>query len=474
MINRRTALAGAGALALSGAARPAFANKLAEHHDVIVIGAGLAGLYAARLLEQEGRKPVVFEASHRPGGRVITLDEVPGKPEAGLAVIGGMYARSLNLCHELGLELQKPVQMRKTEATRMLWIDGTPIMEEDWPTHPLNPFPDAYKSHKPDMALSQIMLEDDPFSSTSDWIRPEFHHLDIPTGDYLRSKGLSERAIRLIDIGSFTNRLENTSFLHYMRVWHWALAGGPRMFSEAKHIVGGMERLPETMAATLASEIRYDTPVLSISQQGDKVELLCADGSRHLADRVVNTVPLTVMRRMHFNGMLPARQQRAIDELPYVDAIQVYMVPTEPFWEKDGLPPGMWTDTVIESIRPLAHGPDGEVTNLIADLTGEGAWPYFLMSKKEVGEFILREMARMRPASAGKVKVHKVVNKSVERYARGDWPYWRAGQVSAFADVVSQPVGGMHFAGDWAAVDHRGCEGALESGERAALEILLA
>ena len=102
-LTRRTALKGIGATAVAALA-PVRLRAQSEH--VIVIGAGLSGLYAAMLLEEEEVKVTLLEATDRIGGRVITLHDVPGSPEAGLIEVGGLYARCLDLCTRLELPLE--------------------------------------------------------------------------------------------------------------------------------------------------------------------------------------------------------------------------------------------------------------------------------------------------------------------------------------------------------------------------------
>ena len=89
-ITRRTAwqglgasLIGASALApLAGVARADVGPRAPRRAEVIIAGAGLAGLYAARLLEQQGVSTLVVEADNRVGGRLLTLNHLPGRPEA--------------------------------------------------------------------------------------------------------------------------------------------------------------------------------------------------------------------------------------------------------------------------------------------------------------------------------------------------------------------------------------------------------
>ncbi len=444
----------------------------AEQARVIVIGAGLAGLHAARLLEREGVAVTVLEASQRVGGRVITLDDVPGRPEAGLAVIGGMYARTLDTCRQLGLRLEVPVQMRKTEATRMLHIGGKPILQEDWAKSPLNPLPARDRTVLPDMIAATYLLRANPLKALDDWIDPRFAAWDRSTAAVLTEQGVGEAALRLADRSAMTGGLAATSALHDMRIFHWAMHAQERMFGDARHVVGGNQRLPEAMAASLKAPIRFAKAVVQIDIDDSGVDVQCADLSHFRADRVITTAPMSVLRNIDIRPSPPPDQSAAIEQLPYADGIQVYMVPEKRYWASDGLPPGMWTDSPIDSVRALANDDTGQVTNIIVDLYGPEVRRFFFMSDAEIEAYILGWLERLRPSTRGALRVAKIVNKSRERFARGDWPYWHPGQVTRFGRIVRQPWKRLHFAGDGTAIMNRGAEAALESGERAALEIL--
>src|SRR5512134_2458704 len=81
------------------------AARAAADPDVLVIGAGLAGLNAALLLEEQGARVQVLEGSKRVGGRMYTLDDVPTAPEAGGTQVGQMYARIIDVARRLGVGL---------------------------------------------------------------------------------------------------------------------------------------------------------------------------------------------------------------------------------------------------------------------------------------------------------------------------------------------------------------------------------
>ncbi len=469
-LTRRDAMLGLAALGVgANGMRRAGA---AEQAPVIVVGAGLAGLHAARLLQREGVPVRILEGSHRSGGRVITLDDVPGRPEAGLAVIGGMYARVLDTCAALNLKLEQPVQMRKTEATRMLNIGGQAILHEDWAKSALNPLPEGDRTVLPDMIASTYLMRINPLDSLDDWISPAFAKWDRPTDDVLSDQGLNAEARRLVDVAAMTGGSAMTSALHDMRVYRWALSSRERMFKDARHVVGGNQRLPEAMAASLKVPIHFGKAVVQIEIDESGVDIQCADLSRFRARRVITTVPMSVLRNIEIRPAPVPEQAAAIQQLPYADGIQIYTVPEKRYWEQDGLPPGMWTDSPIDGVRALANDDSGQVTNIIIDLYGPEVRRFFFMTDAEIETYALGWLARLRPSTKGALRVMKIVNKSREKFARGDWPYWHPGQVNRFGRIVRQPWQRLHFAGDGTAVLNRGAEAAFESGERAALEVL--
>jgi len=154
-INRR-AVIGAAILAagtVSSCSRAIPKTKtapIAKDSDVIVIGAGLSGLNATLLLEEMGYKVTLLEGRDRIGGRLYTLDDVPGAPEAGGSGIGSIYGRLLGAAERynipLGPERPRTVPARETS---MMNLRGTHIGFDQWETHALNPLPAAYKKMLP-------------------------------------------------------------------------------------------------------------------------------------------------------------------------------------------------------------------------------------------------------------------------------------------------------------------------------------
>lgn len=105
------------------------ASAVQRSPSVVIVGAGLSGLYAALLLEQAGFQITVLEGRDRVGGRVQTLDDLPGKPEAGGQVLSDRYSRLLRLADRYSVPLE-PQPPRSSEV--LFHINGQSVLPEQW------------------------------------------------------------------------------------------------------------------------------------------------------------------------------------------------------------------------------------------------------------------------------------------------------------------------------------------------------
>jgi monoamine oxidase len=152
---------------------------------------------------------------------------------------------------------------------------------------------------------------------------------------------------------------------------------------------------------------------------------------------------------------------------------KIIVVPTRPFWEQDGFDPGMWTDSAAGIVRPLRQGDDeNEVTSLMAWARGFMAQRLDTMGAEAAQQLVISEIERIRPAAKGLLKPAGFKSWQLDPYALGTWTNWAPGQIHDFVADLALPHGRVHFCGEHTAMSNRGMEGAMESGERAALEVV--
>ena len=467
----------------SGSIASAFIPRIAgaqTGHDVIVVGAGLSGLHAAMLLEEQGLSVLTLEGRDRIGGRVYTLMDVPGRPEAAGELMGANYARMINAAKGLELELIEPQRLGAASGT-YYHIRGTDILAEEWPDHALNPLEGDDREVLPNRMLFTLSHKNNPLSGRplDDWIKPEFQRFDIPQDRYLKEYlGFNDETIRLMNTVVHTDHMSNTSALHECR--RYAVGEFNRKVAEGKpdtpialQVKGGNSLLPEAMANSLNNGVELNKTVYAFEDRGDVVEVFCGDGSSYTAKSVVCSMPYPVMRDVKFWPRLPARMARAVDEIDYGLSIQVHFLIKRDFWEDDGLPSSIWSDAPFERFAVLGRGENGAPSSAIAFINGDEAYKYNMMTDAQVAEFTLRELVKVRPALEGALEPIVVQSCHRDVHGAGDWVFWRPGQVAEFAPYMREAHGNIHFCGEHTALMERGMEGAFESGERAALDVLL-
>lgn len=464
-IARRSFLqaAGAGALMLpfAGCGR----GTGMRSGSVAVVGGGLSGLAAAMLLEERGLDVTVIEARNRLGGRVETLDDVPGRPEGGGPVIVESYERVVRIADAVGATLGAgPGYERQT----LLHINGQNVSADAWAESPANRLAAGERSLLPSYLLGSLTAEENPLSGWSDWINTRHQALDISLAEYLKGRGASDEALRLIDMAPNTNRIETTSAL-------WALRNAQRRRdSKGGRVVttvGGNSRLIEKMAAAIRGPVLLDKPVVALRSLSDRVEIECADASKVEAEFCVVTLPFSVLREINVEPAFAGAQKEAVEQLPYTAITKFYFVPRFPFWEDDGLPVSMWTDTLIERVFPN-RGADGSVQSLTCWVDGANAQTLDGKPEEEQLETVLAELARIRPASNDALEHVHTVSWGRDPWARGAYAHYAPGQVTRLKPVMAEPWQRLYFAGEHTAITSPGLESAVESAERATREIL--
>ncbi len=466
-IDRRSFIGAVGAAALTfpwlGGCRRPTSEKITG--SVVVIGAGLSGLATALLLEERGVDVTVIEARDRVGGRVVTMDSVPGRPEGGGPVIVSSYERLLRFAELVGVEMGPGPGF---EPQLLLHVNDTNVTGEQWPSSPANRLAADEKELLPPLLMGHYTAKDLPLKDGDDWISPELSHLDIPLPDYLRRQGASEEALRLINVAPNTNDIATTSALWALRDAQRRQAGGGGRIVSA---VGGNSALAEGMAAAVQGRILKGMPARAIRSLDDRVEVECEDGSVHGGELCVVTVPLSVLRNISVEPAFTGLQGEAVAKIPYTAITKYYLVPTEPFWEIDGLPASMWTDTVIERLFPV-RGADGAVQNITCWVDGTNAMALDELPHDDQVDRVLSELARIRPATEGRVEVVDTISWGQDPWARGAYAHYAPGQCTTLKPAVAEPWHRIHFAGEHTAVTSPGMESTFESAQRASQEVL--
>jgi monoamine oxidase len=474
-LSRRQFSLGLAALASSA---PALARTASPRPpamlDTIVIGAGMAGLNAALLLEAEGQRVLVLEGRQRVGGRVHSLLDQPGTPEMGFNTMGAGYGRGIDAARRAGVELVEVGSRYRKAPPQALFLDGETFDREKWASWPGNPLPPALRTMMPWEVVPRLMAQHNPLPDWTQWSAPENAAHDISLYSFLRQHGLSDAAIKLCNdtSPSYGNSAWDVSAL--MLEWNdgfikGQIAAGTDQFA----VKGGNANLPFGLARKLKGDLLTGKRVVGVESESEQASAYCDDGTKYTARRVICALPLGAMRRMRFWTGLPVLQAQAIAAVPYQQLTNIFVTVDRPYWQEDGLSPGMWTNSPLGTVYPQYFGAsDSEVTGLLVQGRGELAMAWDRMGREAAMATVIDTLERFRPAAKGAVKAVHFHSWGQEEFSTGAWAVFMPGQIRELHAAIAQPAGRIHFCGEHTSTGARGLEAALESSERAAIEVL--
>jgi monoamine oxidase len=444
--------------------------------DVCVVGAGYAGLTAARRLTQEGKDVLVLEARDRIGGRVWTRKSAGGTPlDMGGTFLGPHQDRILALAAEVGVETYRTnVVGHSLLATggklRRYRADKTPR---------INPLALA--------SFGQAMLRLDRMATTvpvdAPWDAPKAAEWDaISAAGWLSSTSVPTRAARDMMEATlralFATHLSEVSLLNVLLlirsggglVNFMSIEGGYQHFQ----VQGGAQSIADRMADDLGDAVRLDTPVHSISQREGSVEVR-SPGVVVVARRVIVTIPPALASRILYDPPLPAEKAMLLHQLTAGTEIKTVLVYDEPFWRADGLcGASVATDEACEVT--LDTSPEKGDTGVLAMYSAGHKAQALARTSPAERRMVVLDIATRRFGSRAAAPVEVMEeNWAEQEWTRGcSMAHYGTGVLTNYGRAIRQPVGRIHFAGtETATVSHGAIDGAVRSGERAATEVLV-
>jgi monoamine oxidase len=471
--------------ALAAPAAPSLLQRLAQPsaatagNPVVVVGAGLAGLRAADLIRQAGRQVVVLEARDRAGGRVLTVrspfdDGLHG--EAGPIRIAGVHQAVLRAARSFGLTL---TPFASSQGSPVVAIEGKAATAEDAARGALT------RDLKPDdQGLDQAALLDryigvlppdlaEPVATADSYARwGSYDRVTWP--EYLRSRGATPEAIKLMTVGGDPTEVSALYVLRQIAML--------RRSTQRYKIQGGMDLLPRAMASALGNVVRYNAPVIRVTRESAagrgnglrfRVEYRADARVESLAaSRVIFAIPFTTLRDVEIRPRLSRAKAQAIAQLSYYSGTRFLLQSRQRFWRSADLSGSARTDRATE----VWDSTFDQVTSLRgilgASVGGSVGRTVLEMTAADSLTFGIALVADAFPAIRSQFEKGFVQRWALDPWSRGAFPVFKPGEMSTLMPAIARPENGIHFAGEHTSSWTGWMEGALQSGERAAREVL--
>ena len=468
--------------------------------DVAVVGAGLAGLVAARQLAAAGLKPLVLEARDRVGGRLLNEDLGDGRVvEVGGQWIGPTQERIAALAAELGVETFPT----HDEGRHLIELDGRVaaytgaitdarlglVRELSKAISPLALVDFEQARARLDRMARTVPLEE-PWGApaAADWDGQTF-------ATWLRRNTRTAAARTLFELATeavWAAEPADVSLLHVLFYTHSGggfntlLGTGGGAQQDRFH--GGSQRIALLMAEALGEAVRLRAPVREIAQDGDGVTVVAGRVSRYgdgksapegivvSARQAIVAVPPTLAGRIAYDPPLPGMRDQLTQRMPQGTVIKTMAVYERPFWRERGYSGQAASEGGPARVVFDNSPPDGSPGVLLGFLEGRLARQWGGRDADERRQAILAGHARLFGAEAARPERFIERIWSEEEWTRGCYGcLMTTGGWTEYGRALRRPVGRVHWAGAETATVWNGyMDGAVRSGERAAAEVLAA
>ncbi|MFV4913156.1 flavin monoamine oxidase family protein [Microbacterium lacticum] len=441
--------------------------------DVVIVGAGAAGLTAANELKKAGLSVAVLEARDRVGGRLWT-DTIEGA----MLEIGGQWISPdqtalIETVADLGLDTFS--RYREGDSV-YVGPDGTAhrFTGEMFPVSPETEAVIARLTERLDAMVAEID-PDRPWAhekaaewdsvSWDAWLRAQtdddeaVRNLAFATGSAMLTKpthaiSLLESLLMAASAGSYSNLVDADFILD-------------------KRVVGGLQQVPLLLAERLGEDVFLNQPVRTLEWSDEGVTAV-ADGMTVRARQAILALAPVLYSRISFVPALPRLQHQMHQHLSMGFVIKVHAVYETPFWREKGLSGTAFSPYELshEAYDNSNHGEErGTLVGFVSDLNADGV---FELSADERKQRILTSLSHYYGPEALDPVVYYESDWGSEEWTRGAYAAsFDLGGLSRYGKHLREAVGPIHFAcSDLAGAGYQHVDGAIRMGRLVAAQII--
>ena len=418
---------------------------------ILVIGAGIAGLYSADLLQQDGYQVIVLEASDRVGGRTYTQNNV----DLGGQWISSVHLRAMKLCERFGLEYYRQYEdgfyIRYFNGKRDVLKSKYNVLTKDTIQNELTPY----------IKLFDKMIEGDIFINQK--------HLDkISFGDWCRGNISNTLAYQTI-MFSFDllvcadpNSVSMFFWLYFLKSCHgYSALVGIENAAQEFILKDGAQSICNSFSANI--NVVFDSEVIEVTKENNGYQVLIKNKKIYYADKIISAIPVPLVNKINWQPAFEAGRISFYNSYKMGRITKLVIEYEDSFWKIDG-----YSAQIISDSPPvyLAYdGCKGKRNAIIVFVT------------KDIGysdEQITNHLATLLNNDKAKtpIKIHKK-NWNQDPYSGGGYfSVPPLNSLSLHSGLLTKPFEDIYFVGTETAHAWMGyMEGALESAERVVVQI---
>ena len=441
----------------------------ARSADVVVVGAGLAGLVAATRVAAAGSSVAVLEArADRVGGRVESVHWDGHGMDLGGAWLGADHGRAGSLARELGV------------ATWPAHAAGEPVVIHGGRRlggrgYKLRHLAATLDGRRAARRLERLASGID---TGSPWAAESAAALDGQTLDSWLARETRLARSRTTLTGTLTNLLgiepHAVSLLHAL--FYFRASGGIAAMlggAQTSLVDGGAQTIATRLADGLGDALTLGAPVDRIEHGSNGVRVHAGRMTVEAGAAIVALAP-ALAGRIAYDPALPVERDRLTSSMPHGDVTKTIVVYDSAFWRDAGLSGEAWGDELPFSFSYDMSPPDGAPGVLTLFFVGDRARRHRSLSAIARRIAALEALERCFGPRAARPLATFERDWAAEPWTRGAYcAYMPPGVWTRYGHALRAPVGPIAWAGTETATEHTGyMEGAIESGERAAAEVL--